>query len=267
MSEKTEQEVPEVQKQAPEENAPMSYDDGVIKVNLGELNKSEGATEIEVEPKIAVDTPVVESIKADDVVETPEAIPAEVPVLVIESAIEEISEEEIVAKTEDLQEDVHQALAEQQNTGIELPENIQKVVEFMEDTGGSLEDYVKLNTDYSSLNEKQLLREYYESTKPHLDREEIDFLMEDDFSYDEDLDEERDIRKKKIAYKEELSKAKNYLDGLKSKYYEEIKAGSKLNPEQQKAVEFFNRHKKENEEAIKVADRQTSTFKAKTESG
>jgi len=266
MSEKTEQEVPEVQKQAPEENAPMSYDDGVIKVNLGELNKSEGATEIEVEPKIAVDTPVVESIKADDVVETPEAIPAEVPVLVIESAIEEISEEEIVAKTEDLQEDVHQALAEQQNTGIELPENIQKVVEFMEDTGGSLEDYVKLNTDYSSLNEKQLLREYYESTKPHLDREEIDFLMEDDFSYDEDLDEERDIRKKKIAYKEELSKAKNYLDGLKSKYYEEIKAGSKLNPEQQKAVEFFNRHKKENEEAIKVADRQTSTFKAKTES-
>ena len=266
MSEKTEQEIPKVQEQTSEENNHMSYDDGVIKVNLGELNKSESTTETTEEQNIVVDTTMVEPTAVNDVAETPVGDLVEDATPIIESAIEEISDEEIVAQAEDLQEDVHQALTEQQNTGVELPENIQKVVEFMQDTGGSLEDYVKLNTDYSSLNEKQLLREYYESTKPHLDSEEIDFLMEDDFSYDEDLDDERDIRKKKIAYKEELSKAKNYLDGLKSKYYEEIKAGSKLNPEQQKAIEFFNRHKKENEEAIKIADKQTSTFKAKTES-
>ncbi len=126
----------------------------------------------------------------------------------------------------------------------------------MNDTGGTLEDYVKLNTDYATLSETQLLREYYETTRPHLEKDEIDFLMEDNFSYDEEIDEERDVRKKKIAYKEELAKAKNYLDGLKSKYYEEIKAGSRLNPEQKKAVDFFNRYNKQEEEATK----QKATF-------
>ena len=179
--------------------------------------------------------------------------------------LEEIKEEEIQEQTERLTEDVADAIAEQKETGIELPENIQKVVDFMNETGGTLEDYVRLNQDYSKLNENQLLREYYESTRPHLDKEEIDFLMEDSFAYDEELDDERDIRKKKIAYKEELAKAKNYLDGLKSKYYEEIKAGSRLNPEQQKAVEFFNRYNKENAEASKIAEKQKKIFLDQTE--
>ena len=98
-----------------------------------------------------------------------------------------------------------------------------------------------------------------------LDSEEISFLMEDNFSYDEELDEDRDVRRKKLAHKEELAKAKNHLEGLKTKYYDEVKAGSKLNPEQQKAVEFFNRYTKENEQATKVAEQQVSTFKNKTE--
>jgi hypothetical protein len=174
--------------------------------------------------------------------------------------LEEIIEEEVQEQTDQLTEDVAEAIAEQKESGVELPENIQKVVDFMNETGGTLEDYVRLNQDYSKLNETQLLREYYENTRPHLDKEEIDFLMEDNFAYDEDLDDERDIRKKKIAYKEELLKAKNHLDGLKSRYYEEIKAGSRLNPEQQKAVEFFNRYNKENAEASKVAEKQKHVF-------
>jgi len=174
--------------------------------------------------------------------------------------LEEIIEEEVQQQTDQLTEDVAEAIAEQKESGVELPENIQKVVDFMNETGGTLEDYVRLNQDYSKLNETQLLREYYENTRPHLDKEEIDFLMEDNFAYDEDLDDERDIRKKKIAYKEELLKAKNHLDGLKSRYYEEIKAGSRLNPEQQKAVEFFNRYNKENAEASKIAEKQKQVF-------
>ena len=174
--------------------------------------------------------------------------------------LEEIIEEEVQEQTDQLTEDVAEAIAEQKESGVELPENIQKVVDFMNETGGTLEDYVRLNQDYSKLNETQLLREYYENTRPHLDKEEIDFLMEDNFAYDEDLDDERDIRKKKIAYKEELLKAKNHLDGLKSRYYEEIKAGSRLNPEQQKAVEFFNRYNKENAEASKIAEKQKQVF-------
>mgnify|MGYP000683834325 CR=1 FL=1 len=238
-----------------EEAKPVSFDDGVIKVNLDDLNKpkeeeKEVVEVIEKQPEsIATENPVVKEV------ETPEAI---------ESVIEEITEEQVQEKTEQLTEDVKEAIEEQKQSGIELPENIQKVVEFMNETGGSLEDYVKLNTDYSTLSEKQLLREYYENTKPYLDKEDIDILM-DDFSYDEDIDDERTIRKSKLAYKEEIAKAKDHLEGLKGKYYEEIKAGSKLNPDQQKAVEFFNRYKQENEEATKVAEKQVSTFKSKTE--
>jgi len=244
----------EITQEAVQESGPVTKDaDGTIKVNLSELNNTE-------ENAIQNESPD----DSNDVVEQPEnetsskEVVQEVrePEQVEESALEEIIEEEVQEQTEQLTEDVAEAIAEQKETGIELPENIQKVVDFMNETGGSLEDYVKLNTDYSSLNETQLLREYYENTRPHLDKEEIDFLMEDNFSYDEELDEERDVRKKKIAYKEELAKAKNHLNGLKSKYYEEIKAGSKLNPEQQKAVEFFNRYNKQEEEATQ----QKTTF-------
>jgi len=251
------------------EPGPVSVDDGVIKVNLSELNKPQ---------EDAVQEQSADA--SDDAVGQPEDTPSseevveevrepvqneETSIQAEESVLQEITEEEVQEKTEELEEQVEQALVEA-DAGIELPENIQKVVEFINETGGTLEDYVKLNTDYSSLNEKQLLKEYYETTRPHLESDEISFLMEDNFSYDEELDEERDIRKKKIAYKEELAKAKSHLEGLKSKYYDEIKAGSRLNPEQQKAVEFFNRYNKEKEANLKQAEQQSSIFNKKTES-
>ena len=181
-----------------------------------------------------------------------------------ESVLEEITEEEVQEKTEELTEEVKEAVEEQQEKGVELPENIQKVVDFMNDTGGSLEEYVRLNQDYTSLDDRQLLREFYRSTKPHLSSDEIDFLMEDSFSYDEEVDEQRDIKRKKLALKEQVASAKSHLDGLKSKYYEEIKAGSKLTSEQQKAVDFFNRYNKESDEKSKIVERQKLTFNKKT---
>ena len=262
MSEETTQETPVVEETAQEVQKPMSFDDGIIKVNLGELNKSQ---EDAVQEQIPDESDV--TVEQPEGTQSSEAVVEQVqePIHVEESVLEEITNEEVAEVAEDLQEDIQEAIAEQQESGVELPENIQKVVEFMNETGGSLEDYVKLNTDYSSLDEGQLLREYYESTKPHLDAEEINFLMEDNFSYDEDMDEDRDIRRKKLARKEELAKAKGHLDGLKGKYYQEIKAGSKLNPEQKNAVDFFNRYKENNEEATKVADKQRSAFDSKTE--
>ena len=258
MAEEQEQEIPVVAEAPQEEQKPLSYDDGVIRVNLDELNKP--AEEVVTTPDVVVNEVIEVPVEvAEETPQQPE------PVQVEESFIEEITNEEVQEQVQDLAEEIKEAVEYEQVTGAELPDNIQKVVEFMNDTGGSLEDYVKLNTDYSSLNEVQLLREYYESTKPHLDREEIDFLMEDNFSYDEELDEDRDIRKKKIAQKEELAKAKNHLEGLKTKYYDEVKAGVNLNPEQQKAVEFFNRYSEENEAATKVAESQVSVFKNKTE--
>jgi len=247
----------------PKQFVQQTAEDDVIKVDLRQ-NKEEDAVQeqstdagddtVEQPQNEGGSEEVVEEVRGTEQNEEQPVQNEEQPVL------EEIIEEEVQEQTEQLTEDVAEAIAEQEETGVELPENIQKVVDFMNETGGTLEDYVRLNQDYSQLNETQLLRENYENTRPHLDKEEIDFLMEDNFAYDEDLDEERDVRKKKIAYKEELAKAKNHLDGLKSKYYEEIKAGSRLNPEQQKAVEFFNRYNKENAEASKIAENQKKLF-------
>ena len=128
-----------------------------------------------------------------------------------------------------------------------VPENLEKLVSFMEETGGTIDDYARLNADYSNIDGETLLREYYKQSKPHLDSEEIQFVIEDSFNFDEDLDEARDIRKKKLAYKEEVAKAKSYLDSLKDKYYAEIKLRPGINPEQQKATDFFNRYNEEQE--------------------
>ena len=188
----------------------------------------------------------------------PEEQTQETPVL------EEVTEEEVQEQAEELTEQVEEAVAKAEETGTPLPENVQKLMDFMEETGGTLEDYVRLNQDYSSYDDMTVLREYYKQTKSHLTSEEIEFLIEDSFSYDEEEDEERDIKKKKIALKEQVANAKSHLDGQKSKYYEEVKAGSRLTTEQQKAVNFFNRYNKESEETNKIAEKQTNTFKLKT---
>jgi len=184
----------------------------------------------------------------------PEAETQETPVL------EEITEKQV----EEVEEQVEEAVAEAEATGKPLPENIQKLMDFMEETGGDLSDYVKLNQDYSEMDNQDLLYEYYKQTKPHLNNEEINFLMEDEFSFDEEADDERDIKRKKLALKEQVANAKSHLDGQKSKYYEDIKAGSKLTGEQQKAMDFFNRYNKETEATKKTADKQKSTFLNKT---
>ena len=247
------------QEEQQESTAVMQDDDGTIKIDLSELNKpkEDAVQEQSTDDSDAVVGEPEDTSDSQEVVEEVRETEEEKVVL------QEITEEEVAEQAEDLQEQVEEAVQESQDTAEPLPENIQKVVDFMNETGGSLQDYVRLNTDYSELNDTQLIKEYYETTKPHLDAEDIALLMED-FSYDEELDEPKDIRKAKIAFKEEAAKAKKHLESLKSQYYEEIKSGSKLNPEQQKAVEFFNRYKKENEEAQKVAENQKSIFNSKT---
>tara|TARA_Y100000310_G_scaffold331060_1_gene403956 strand:- start:683 stop:1894 length:1212 start_codon:yes stop_codon:yes gene_type:complete len=169
------------------------------------------------------------------------------------SVIQEVTNEEVT--TEEVVEDIKEEL--QENPQLDLPENVEKLVEFMKDTGGTVEDYVRLNADYSGADNVTLLREYYKQTKPHLDPDEINFLMEDNFAYDEDMDEERDVRKKKLAIKEEVAKAKNFLENLKTKYYDEIKLRPGVTQDQQKANDFFNRYNEEQE----VAKKQHETFR------
>jgi len=175
--------------------------------------------------------------------------------------LEEITSEEV----KEVQEQPEEVIAETESIEKELPENIQKLVQFMDETGGDLQDYVKLNQDYSDMDNQTLLQEHYKQTKPHLSSDEIDFLMEDQFSYDEEIDDERDIKRKKLALKEQVASAKTQLEENKSKYYQDVKSGSKLTQEQQKAIDFFDRYNKESEESSKVLKNQQSTFLKKTD--
>ncbi len=127
-----------------------------------------------------------------------------------------------------------------------LPENVEKLVDFMNETGGTVEDYVELNKDYSKLDNDQLLKEYLRKNKPHLDSDDIALIMED-YEIDEELDDTKDIRKKKLAYKEAVATAKQELENQKSKYYAEIKQRPGVTQDQQKAMDFFNRYNKQQE--------------------
>ena len=243
-------------------------DDSVVKVDLSKPPKTkeeavqdQNTDDTTTTSETDVDEKVVEEIveeKTEEPVEQKEEEKEEV-------VLEEITNEEVDEKVEEVKEQIEEAVAEAERTGKPIPENIQKLMDFMEETGGDLEDYVKLNQDINKLSDNDVLYEYYKQTKPHLTIDEINFLMEDQFSYDDEVDEERDIKRKKLALKEQVASARAHLDGQKSKYYEEIKAGSKLTPEQQKAVDFFNRYNKESEVNNKKIQSEVSVFNKKTE--
>ena len=233
-------------------------DDGVYKVDLSKPKQQDDAVQQEEQRNDEVE--VTEQVD-DQAEEKLQEVNEEVE----DSALEliEDTEEPEVTKQETVTEE--EVIEESEKNNIELPENIQKVVDFMNETGGTLEDYVNLNKDFSNIDSDSLLKEYYKQTKSHLDQEEIDFLIEDNFQFDEDMDDERDIRRKKLAYKEEVAKAKAFLESQKSKYYEEVKLGSKLAPEQQKAIDFFNRYNKEQSEVQQIQEKQLNHFKKETE--
>ena len=248
--ENNEQQVEEVVQEVDESKFESAGDPDVIKVDLNNQPQTESE---EVEQQPAEEEVVV--VNEEPKVET--EVEEEKPTL------EEVTNEE--QEVTELEEEVEEAIEEAVATGKPLPENIQKLVDFMEETGGDISDYVNLNRDVSKMDDSDVLDEYYRATKSHLTAEERSFLLEETFGYDEEVDEAKEIRKKKIALKEQVAEAKAYLDGQKSKYYEEIKAGSKLTSEQQKAIDFFNRYNKENEEQKKITEASVNKFKQRTE--
>ena len=180
------------------------------------------------------------------------------------SPIVEVKEEQVKEEVKETTQELKEAIRDEKVTGKPLPENIEKLVSFMEETGGSVEDYVRLNADYSKVDDVTLLKEFYKQSKPHLDMEEIEFMLNDQFAYDEEEDDEKTIRKRKLGIKEEVAKARRFLDETKSKYYDEIKLNSNLTGEQKKAMDFFNRYNSEQEKVNKTredfVDRTTKFF-------
>ena len=220
----------------------VTTDDNVTKVNLKTFQKQD--------------------LDVDDVTKVDLSKPIEKPIEeIVEGVVEEIVEE-VVDKpvVEEVAKEVAEAVPE-----VKMPDNVDKLITFINETGGNLLDYVNLNKNYDDEDDSIVLEEFYKKTKPHLTNEDINFMLEDRFSYDEDVDEEKDINRKKLALKEQVADAKSHLDGLKSKYYEDVKAGSSLTNEQQKAVDFFNRYDQESKEAQQMAEKQKTTFLDKTD--
>ena len=252
----------QTQEEAPKIQARIVEEGGDFKVKLKKKNEpvqEQSTDEVSVRDKSEASKEVSEENKQEEVKELTKEKEKE------EVVLEEVKEEEIQQQVveEKIEEPVAQTQPEPQ---VVVPENLQDLVKFMEETGGSLEDYTRLNADYSNIDDNALLLEYYKNTKPHLNREEINFLIEDNFLYDEELDEPRDIKKKKLAFKEEIVKARKHLTGLKDQYYKEVKLGSKLTSEQKEAVEFYNKYKQEQTTNSEIQKQQLERFQKSTDS-
>ena len=231
----------------------------IIKVDLSKPKTETDAIPVGETKKVVVGEQTGDSPKVDERVPEPSPV-SEIKEEEEVKPIEKVVEEEIQQLGEKIEEKVIAPTPEEAREVAKLPENIEKVVDFMKETGGTLEDYVRLNADYTNVDNDTLLREYYKQAKSHLDSSEINFMIEDNFSFDEEVDEEREVRKKKLAYKEEVAKAKGHLEGLKSQYYEEIKLRPGTTQDQQKAMDFFNRYNEEQN----TAQQQHEEFKSNT---
>lgn len=249
--EPVEEQVEQPQEEIIEQESPVSYkDDGTIVLDMNKINELENAVQEQNTDEVPVrdESGASEEIREENV----------------EATNEEVAEQSVQEEVSNTVDAANAAIDEAEATGQALPENIQKLVDFVNDTGGSVEDYVRLNRNYDEMDNLTALNEYYRSTKPHLDEEERQFLMDENFSFDEEVDDEKEIRRKKIALKEQVAEAKAYLDGQKSKYYEEIKAGSNLTAEQQEAIQFFNQYNEEAEAQEQLAKERSDYFINKT---
>jgi hypothetical protein len=251
------------------ENAGMPItEDGVYKLDLNkfnEENQQDAVQEQETEDGVLRGSSENEEAGQEAEVELQGVREEEVETPVLEEVVEEeTAKEEETPVVEEPQQEVEE-VQETQEPELNLPENIEDLVKFMNETGGTIEDYARLSTDYSNVDDDTLLIEYYKQTKPHLSYDEIQFLMEDEFDYDKEVDEPRFIKRKQLARKEAIAQAKNHLAGLKDQYYKEVKLGSKLLPEQQKAIDFFNRYNNEQKQAEELLSKQTNHFKSETD--
>ena len=258
-NEEQKQEEPKVQARIVEQEG------GNFKIKLKKKNEpvqEQSTDEVSVRDESDASKEVSEENKQEEVEKPTEEVKEEEEVV-----LEEVKEEQEVQQEEVVEEKIEEPVTQTQpEPQVVVPENLKDLVKFMEDTGGSLEDYARLNADYSNIDDNALLLEYYKTTKPHLNMEEINFLIEDTFQFDEELDEPRDIKKKKLAFKEEIVKARKHLTGLKDQYYKEVKLGSKLTSEQKEAVEFYNTYKQEQATNSEIQKQQLERFQKSTDS-
>ena len=241
-------------------------EDGVYRINVDKppTKEKENAVQEQETTSVSVGDEAGDSKKVDEEIRVEDKEEPEEKITPLEEIVEEpVIEEEQPIEEKIVEETVEKQPQPQKDIKIEYPENIQKLVDFMQETGGSLEDYVNLNKDYSQMDNSSLVYEYYKTTKPHLDNEDINFLMQKNFSYDEETDESSDIRAKQVLFKEELYNAKKYFNDSKSKYYADLKLSKQndIPDEYVNALEYYKEQQSEKENWNK----QQKSFLEKTE--
>ena len=230
-------------------------EDGVYKVNLDKppTTKEDAIQEQETE-SVSVGDGAEDSPEVDEQVreqDTKEETKEEE--VIDDSPLQLVNDEQQEEVKQEVQKEAQQEIQQevkQEEPKVVLPENVEKLVQFMEETGGTVEDYVNLNRDISKMDNTTLLREYYKNTKPHLDAEDVDFLFNKNFAYDEEADDPSEIKAKQLAFKEELYNAQNYFNSSREKYYADLKLRKQesVAPEYTEAMEYYNNSKQQSEE-------------------
>lgn len=241
-------------------------DDGVYRVNIDSppkqeeenANKEQSTDEVSVRNEPETSEKVSEQNEQEKIEEPAQETEKETLEL-IEQVVEEQPKKEVVQET--VQETIQQK--DQPEKEIEYPEDIQKLISFMEETNGTLEDYVNLNKDYSDSKPTDLVYEYYRKTKPHLDESDISFMVQNKFGYDEEVAEDQEIKAKQLAFKEEVYNAQKYFESSKKEYYADLKLRKQndIPEEYEKAFEYYKQQQSEKDDWAK----QQEIFLEKTE--
>lgn len=242
-------------------------DDGVYKVNLDKPpTPKEDAIQKQKTESVSVGDGAEDSPKVDEQVREQDTKKEnEEEELIDDSPLQLVNDESQEEEKQEVQKEIQQETKQevkQEEIKVVLPENVEKLVQFMEETGGTVEDYVNLNRDISKMDSTTLLREYYKNTKPHLDVDDVDFLFNKNFAYDEETDDPSEIKAKQLAFKEELFNAKNTFNNVKEQYYNDLKLRKKdnIDPQYKEAFEYYNKEKQQQEARAKF----TKDFQDKT---
>lgn len=208
------------------------------------------------------DTIVDDTIVIDDVVTDDEIVDDTlVDDTVDDTQSQDIDDARVLSYLKDRYQKEYDSLDEvlTQKEKAELPEDVKKLMEF------GVDNYLKINRDWDSESDVNILKEYYKQTKPHLDDEDINYLLEEEYSFDEDIDDDRDIKKKKVALKEELFRAKGYLNDLKEQYKVDLGSNSaEVTEDYKKAFNFYQEYTETSRKEAEIAQQKSEVFLDKT---
>tara|TARA_R100001443_G_scaffold495_2_gene2068 strand:+ start:223 stop:1329 length:1107 start_codon:yes stop_codon:yes gene_type:complete len=179
----------------------------------------------------------------------------------------ELNEEDVLSyikKRYDKQIDSVEQLFETKQENKELPQDVAAYLDYKEKTGRGINDYVKLNRDFNSMNEESLLKEYYLATEQALDEEDLDIFLSE-FDFDAEVDEEKEVKKIKLAKKKAIAKAKKFFNEQKEMYKQPLESRTVgVSKEDKEALEAYQQYVKKSKTYEEETNKKRDWFLTKT---